>query len=159
MGLTWNPDFVKSPAGMAQTGQVIFAFVGGIVNIFSGDGLLGFAFWSTLFISGFLLLMHICNMAQSIEAGFPYFSKVELGYAVIWGIVFIVASIIGTITFAFSVLFAYVCTIAFGVDAFFKLKNYRERMANQQAATGQQQGNVEAGAHPAANAAAGATTY
>ena len=51
------------------------------------------------------------------------------------------------------------CTIAFGVDAFFKLKNYRERMANQQAATGQQQGNVEAGAHPAANAAAGATTY
>ena len=49
------------------------------------------------------------------------------------------------------------CTIAFGVDAFFKLKNYRERMANQQAAT--TQGNVEAGAHPAANAAAGATTY
>ena len=53
-------------------------------------------------------------------------------------------------------LFAYVCTIAFAVDAFFKLKNYRERMANQQAAT---QGNVEAGAHPAANAAAGGTTY
>ena len=59
---------------------------------------------STLFISGFLLLMHICNMAQSIEAGFPYFSKVELGYAVVWGIVFIVASIIGTIAFAFSVV-------------------------------------------------------
>ena len=52
---------------------------------------------------------------------------------------------------SFTQLFAYVCTIAFGVDAFFKLKNYR-------AAT-QQQGNVEAGAHPAANAAAGATTY
>ena len=62
--------------------------------------------------------------------------------------------------YSFSLqLFAYVCTIAFAVDAFFKLKNYRERMANQQAATGQQQGNVEAGAHPAANAAAGATTY
>ena len=59
---------------------------------------------STLFISGFLLLMHICNMAQSIEAGFPYFSKVELGYAVIWGIVFIVASIIATITFKFAVV-------------------------------------------------------
>ena len=59
---------------------------------------------------------------------------------------------------SFTQLFAYVCTIAFGVDAFFKLKNYRERMANQQAAT-TQQGNVEAGAHPAANAAAGATTY
>ena len=48
MGLTWNPDFVKSPAGMAQAGQVIFAFVGGIVNIFSGDGLLGFAFWDEI---------------------------------------------------------------------------------------------------------------
>ena len=59
---------------------------------------------STLFISGFLLLMHICNMAQSIEAGFPYFSKVELGYAVVWGIVFIVASIIATITFKFAVV-------------------------------------------------------
>ena len=48
MGLTWNPDFVKSPAGMAQAGQVVFAFVGGIVNIFSGDGLLGFAFWDEI---------------------------------------------------------------------------------------------------------------
>ena len=48
MGLTWNPDFVKSPAGMAQAGQVVFAFVGGIVNIFSGDGLLGFAFWDAI---------------------------------------------------------------------------------------------------------------
>ena len=56
-----------------------------------------------------------------------------------------------------SQLFAYVCTIAFAVDAFFKLKNYRERMANQQAATNNS--NLEAGAHPAANAAAGGTTY
>ena len=55
-------------------------------------------------------------------------------------------------------LFSYVCTIAFAVDAFFKFKNYRERMANQQAAT-QGGANVEAGAHPAANAAAGGTTY
>jgi hypothetical protein len=76
MGLTWNPDFVKSAAGLAQAGQVVFAFVGGIVNIFGGTGLLGFAFWSTVFISGVLLLLHICNMAQSIESGFPYFTKV-----------------------------------------------------------------------------------
>ena len=57
-----------------------------------------------------------------------------------------------------SQLFSYVCTIAFAVDAFFKFKNYRERMANQQAAT-QGGANVEAGAHPAATAAAGGTTY
>jgi len=157
MGLTWNPDFVKSPAGMAQAGQVVFALIGGIVNIFGGSGLLGFAFWSALFISGFLLLMHICNMAQSIEAGFPYFSKVELGYAVLWCVVFLISSITYTVLFTISVLFAYVCTIAFAVDAFFKLKNYRERMANQQAATNNS--NLEAGAHPAANAAAGGTTY
>jgi len=158
MGLTWNPDFIKSPAGMAQAGQVVFALVGGIVNIFSGSGLLGFAFWSALFISGFLLLMHICNMAQSIEAGFPYFSKVELGYAAVWFLIFLISSIVCTVSFTISVLFSYVCTIAFAVDAFFKFKNYRERMANQQAAT-QGGANVEAGAHPAATAAAGGTTY
>ena len=54
-------------------------------------------------------------------------------------------------------LFAYVCTIAFAVDVFFKFKNYKERMANQQAATSG--GNLEAGAAPAANAAAAGTTY
>ena len=107
MGLTWNPDFVKSPAGMAQAGQVVFALIGGIVNIFGGSGLLGFAFWSALFISGFLLLMHICNMAQSIEAGFPYFSKVELGYALLWGVVFLVSSITYTVLFTISVVRTY----------------------------------------------------
>ena len=56
-------------------------------------------------------------------------------------------------------LFAYVCTIAFAVDVFFKFKNYRERMANQQAATSGGAGNLEAGAAPAANAAAAGTTY
>ncbi len=38
-------------------------------------GLLAFAFWSTFVISGVLTLAHVCNMAQSIEAKFPYFSK------------------------------------------------------------------------------------
>ena len=70
---------------------------------------------STLFISGFLLLMHICNMAQSIEAGFPYFSKVELGYAVIWGIVFIVASIIATVTFKFAVVSIYTSHLSIAI--------------------------------------------
>merc|ERR1712018_350210 len=135
---------------MAQAGQVAFSLIGGIVNIFGGSGLLGFAFWSTFFISGVLLLAHICNMAQSIEAGFPYFSKVELVYAFAWGVIFLIGSILSTISFAIAVLFAYVCTIAFAVDVFFKFKNYKERMANQQAATSG--GNLEAGAAPAANA-------
>ncbi len=76
MGLTWNPDFIRSVPGMAQAGQVAFSFLGGIVNIFFTNGLLGFAFWAAFFISGFLLLCHICNMAQSIEASFAYFTKV-----------------------------------------------------------------------------------
>ncbi len=49
-----------------------------MTNIFSfslATGLLGFAFWSTVIISGFLTLCHVCNMAQTIEARFPYFSK------------------------------------------------------------------------------------
>ena len=104
MGLTWNPDFIKTAAGMAQAGQVAFSLIGGIVNIFGGSGLLGFAFWSTFFISGVLLLAHICNMAQSIEAGFPYFSKVELVYAFAWGVIFLIGSILSTISFAIAVV-------------------------------------------------------
>ena len=104
MGLTWNPDFIKSAAGMAQAGQVAFSLIGGVVNIFGGSGLLGFAFWSTFFISGVLLLAHVCNMAQSIEAGFPYFTKVELLYAAVWGVIFLVGSILSTINFAIAVV-------------------------------------------------------
>ena len=33
------------------------------------------AFWSTFLISGFLTLCHVCNLAQSVEAAFPYFYK------------------------------------------------------------------------------------
>ena len=56
----------------------VFSGIGGVVNIFGfslGTGLLGFAFWSTLIISGFLLIFHILNLAQTLEKAFPPFTK------------------------------------------------------------------------------------
>ena len=41
-------------------------------------------------------------------------------------------------------LFAYVCTVVFAVDVFYKYKNYRDRLAAQQQATSP--GVAEAGA-------------
>jgi hypothetical protein len=44
----------------------------------------------------------------------------------------------------FMQLFAYIVTIAFAFDSFFKFKNFRERMSQQQQATSA--GDPEAGA-------------
>ena len=70
------------------------SIVGGIVNIFFGTGFLGFVFWTTFFISTSLLLTHIVNAAQSLENSFPYLTKIELGYALLWGLFTTVATIL-----------------------------------------------------------------
>ena len=107
-----------------------------MVNILTFNmttGLLGFAFWSTFVISGALALAHVCNLAQSIESKFPYFSKMvrkkrqiyhlenvkklfglcfqELGYVVIWSLVYSVACVLSVFGFGLST--------ARGFDLFF----------------------------------------
>lgn len=130
MGLAWNLDFVKGTHGMAMLAQVVLALVGGIVNIFFGTGFLGFVFWTTLFISGVLLFLHIFNAAQSLENAFPYLTKIELGYALIWGIFTAIASVLAfmSVISLFSALIGGVLAVAFFTDAFFKYRNYKEKM-------------------------------
>ena len=50
----------------------------------------------------------------------------ELGYVTLWGVAFLIDSMIFTaIYIRYSVaVFAYLCTIAFAIDFFFKLYNY-----------------------------------
>lgn len=152
MGLTWDVNFLKTLPGMLMGGQVVVSIVGGIVNIFSlglATGLLGFLFWSTAVISGFLLLCHVCNLIQMIEAKFPIFAKVQLGYIALWTILFLIACILSFITFGVSAILGYIDIILFIIDGGLRYRAYRA-VASSPAATG------TAGLDPSNAAQAGA---
>lgn len=100
MGLQWNPDFIRTPPGFAMLGQTLFSIVGAICCIITfvwATGFFAFTFWSSFFISGALTLAHVCNLAQSIEAKFPYFAKVQLFYVGIWTGLYLLCSILSFI--------------------------------------------------------------
>lgn len=130
MGLAMNFDFVRTTHGLAMLGQVVLSVAGGILNIFLGTGFLGFIFWTTFFISASLLLLHILNAAQTLENSFPYLTKIELGYAALWGLFTIIASILAfmSVISLLPALVGLALALAFAVDAVFKYRNYREKM-------------------------------
>ena len=75
-GLTWNPDFMRSRAGMTMVAQVIVGAAGGVLSLLpipliGGNSYESFIFWTSFFISGFFLLTHMTNLTQSLESKVP----------------------------------------------------------------------------------------
>lgn len=76
MGLTWDPSFLRTRAGMTLVGESLVGLVGALFTFIFGNAFEGFLFWGAFFTSGFFLGTHVTNLTQSLESRFPAVTKI-----------------------------------------------------------------------------------
>jgi len=84
MGLTWDPTFIRTRAGMTLAVEAVVGLVAGLFGFIFGNGFEGFLFWGAAIISGAFLFTHVTNLTQSLESKFPQIMKVHLAYMAAW---------------------------------------------------------------------------
>ena len=76
MGLTWDPTFIRTRAGMTLAVEAVVGLVAGLFGFIFGNGVEGVLFWGAAIISGAFLFTHVTNLTQSLESKFPQIMKV-----------------------------------------------------------------------------------
>ena len=76
MGLTWDPTFIRTRAGMTLAVEALVGLVAGLFGFVFGIGFESFLYWGAAIISGFFLFTHVTNLTQSLESKFPWIMKV-----------------------------------------------------------------------------------
>merc|ERR1712212_966326 len=80
LGLTWDPSFLRTRAGMTMAVESGVGALGAVISIVLGNGLESFLYWSTFIISGMFLFTHITSLTQVLESKIPPIAKIHLGY-------------------------------------------------------------------------------
>eukprot|EP00092_Neocalanus_flemingeri_P044099 GFUD01048774.1.p1 GENE.GFUD01048774.1~~GFUD01048774.1.p1 ORF type:complete len:166 (+),score=29.76 GFUD01048774.1:57-500(+) len=122
-GLTWDPTFLKTRAGMTMTVESAVGLLGAVISIVLGNGFESFIYWSTFFISGFFLFTHVTNLTQVLESKVPAIAKIHLGYLAIWTVMLAIACIYRFVAWNFISIFSWVLLFAFLIDLFFKYRS------------------------------------
>ena len=102
--------------------EACFGLLGGIINAFWGGlaaGLLTFLFWSTLVLSGLLVLLHICNIYDRVQErlGAALWRQIEISYIGGWILLYLMATILSFINFGGSNVIAYIELVLFAAEA------------------------------------------
>ena len=71
MAFEFNLVYIKTNTrAKIIAAEAAFALLGGLINTVSGGKFLGFALWTTVFISGSIVVLDICNMYENLYGGF-----------------------------------------------------------------------------------------
>ena len=74
MAFEFNLDYIKTDTrAKIITAEAAVALLGGIINFFKGGiaaGFLSFVFWTTLMISGLVVVLNICKVYQLLFVKF-----------------------------------------------------------------------------------------
>ena len=76
LGLTWDPAFLRTRAGMTLALESGVGLLGALVGFVLANGFESFLMWGAFFASGFFLFTHVTNLTQSLESRFPYLVKI-----------------------------------------------------------------------------------
>ena len=128
-----NLDYLSSNRGMVITAEAALAVIGSIVGAVFQSGFLAFCLWSTLIISGALLLLNILNVYQLLQAKFSHLAKVELGYVAVWALFYLISTIISFVPTFWTpdAIIGYVEFALFLLDGFFHFRMYRSGGATE----------------------------
>merc|ERR1712141_93043 len=120
-------SYIRTNHGLIQASQVVIASIGGIFNLALGGtwGFWSFVFWSTAIFSAIILGLNVFKILPALEKSTPIISKVILGYSVVYGGLYLILSIWSFITFQLSAILIYILLILFGIDLFFKYREYK----------------------------------
>lgn len=83
MGLTWDPAFLRTRAGITLALESGVGLLGALIGFVLANGFESFLMWGAFFASGFFLFTHVTNLTQSLESRFPYLAKIvsSIGFA------------------------------------------------------------------------------
>ena len=76
LGLTWDPSFLRTRAGMTLALESGVGLLGALVGFALANGFESFLMWGAFFASGFFLFTHVTNLTQSLESRFPLLIKI-----------------------------------------------------------------------------------
>ena len=76
LGLTWDPDFVRTKSGMIMITESAVGLLGGVVGFVLANGLESFLYWSSFVISGIFVFTHVTNLTPSLESKLPALAKI-----------------------------------------------------------------------------------
>jgi len=123
-----NVDYIRSNRGMLVTAEAVLGCVGGIIcAVSSWSGYMSFVMWTTVMISGTLVLLNVLNTYQALHAKFPILTKVEFGYVAIWTLFYAIGTIISFVPTFWSIFYiiGYVELALFLLDGFLHFRVFR----------------------------------
>merc|ERR1712062_652202 len=75
MALNWS--YTKTPTGLIQLGEIILAFIGGLLMaIFDGSGFWAFVFWSNVILTSLIIGLNLFEILPKLQMSFSYTDKV-----------------------------------------------------------------------------------
>lgn len=125
MGLTWDPAFIRTRAGMTLAVEALVGLVAGLFGFVFGIGFESFLYWGAAIISGFFLFTHVTNLTQSLESKFPWIMKVHLAYMAAWVLGLAIMCIYRFVAWSLAALFDWLLLLTFLVDLFFKYRSWK----------------------------------
>ena len=69
-----------------MTAEAIFGLVGGVITSIYYDLFWQIVFWSTLIVSGTILLLNLLNAYQPLRTKASFLGTMEFGYVVLWAL-------------------------------------------------------------------------
>ena len=113
MAFEFNLDYVKTDTrAKVIAAEAAVGLLGGIINSFWGGmagPFLSFVFWTTLMISGLIVMLNICKVYEMLYAKLgSALVQGEIIYIVVWAIFYCISTIVSFFGWGASNLFAYV---------------------------------------------------
>jgi len=144
MAFEFNLDYIKSDTrAKIITAEAAIALLGGIVNCFKfgiGGGFLSFVFWTTLIISGLIVVLNICKVYQLLFLKFGNaLVQGEQIYIGVWALFYGIATIVSFFGWGGSDLFVYIELGLFIADGYFHYKKPRNSSEDNQNIPDQQE--------------------
>ena len=128
MGVQLNIDYIRSSRGLILTAELAFGFIGGIIAVVYSDHFLSFCLWSTILISGIMLVLNVLKAYRTLHDKFSFLIFVELGYIAMWVLFYVVAAIITAVPGSWNAgsVFGYIELVLFILDGYLYFRIYKE---------------------------------
>ena len=144
MAFEFNLDYVKTDTrAKVIAAEAAVGLLGGIINSFWGGmagPFLSFVFWTTLMISGLIVMLNICKVYEMLYAKFGNaFVQGEQIYIGVWAIFYCISTIVSFFGWGASNLFAYIELGLFIVDGYCYLRMPRFSSGGAQSLPDQQE--------------------
>ena len=125
MAFEFNLHYIKTNTrAKVITAEAACALLGGILNSIPWLGglagpFLSFAFWTTMLISGLVVLLNICQVYEKLYARFgQVVVQIEVIYVGVWAVFYGIATIISFFSWGAGNLIAYIELVLFIVDGY-----------------------------------------